>query len=284
MKTYKTNWLLFSGIALALLLLGVAYFNRVEAVNSVTFFWRAEGTTLDGTHDFSAGDTTATLNASAALNTDAVKIGTNGLDSASNDSYAEFAVSSNDIISNVEGAIGFWFRYVTWNVSHFHFLAQQTGQAANNIAIFSAGTDDATGREITLRVRRAGVSNVSITTTDADLQTNTWYFLVARWDEPNSDMRIEVYNDNGSLRHAFENLTTNFDQPQGLDVLRIGDSLGAGGTFDHHLDNIFIASDYSEPLENKMNITSWTEYEGGASIPPVKIRGGTSVRGGVNFR
>ena len=185
-------------------------FSETTPANNVNFFWRAEGTTLDNTHDYSVGDQTATLNSAAAINTDAMHIGTNGLDIPSASDNAQFTVSNGDIINSATGSFGFWFRMVTFTTASM-FATAENAQQANNITIARSGTDDATGREILFRVRRSGGANVTLTTTDADLALNTWYFLVARYDEPNNDRRLEIYNSDGSLRTAVEDLATNFD-------------------------------------------------------------------------
>lgn len=279
MKTDKIGWLLPSLVLVGIFLFVAAYFNRVEAGNSVNFFWRAEGTTLDPTHDFSVGDTTATLNSTAAINTDAARIGTNGLDIPSSSDHYSFVISSGDLMHPGTASIALWFRIVTFGGSFFS--STLTSNPSTNITAFLSGTDDATGREVTLRNRLAGNLNVTLSTTAADLALNTWYFLVARYDEPNNDRRIEIYNSDGSLRTAVEDLTTDFAQATGIDNLAVGEATGA--TADLHLDNIFIADDYNEPLQNKMNITSWTEYES-TVFPKVEVKGGVRVRGGVNFR
>ena len=256
-------------------------FSETTPTNSVNFFWRAEGATLDNTHDYSVGDTTATLGSTAAINTDAAYIGTNGLDIPSSSDNAQFTVSNGDIINTITGSFGFWFRMVTFTTASM-FAAVENAQQANNITIARSGTDDATGREILFRIRRSGGANVTLTTTDADLALNTWYFVLARFDEPNNDRRLEIYNTDGSLRTAVEDLATNFDQLSALDTLYIGE-IGGGAT-DVHIDNIFIADDYNEPLEDNMNITSWTEYGAAADTLPINVRGGLNVRGGINFR
>ena len=120
------------------------------------------------------------------------------------------------------------------------------------------GTDDSTGRELLLRIRMAGGANVTLATTAADLQLNTQYFVVARWDEPNNDRRLEVYDSAGSLITAVEDLTTNYDQPSGINELRIGRTSGMNN--DMHIDNVFIADAYAEALEDFYNITSYTDY------------------------
>ena len=235
----------------------------LQAFAAPTFFWRMEGTTLDGTHDFTAGDSTAALNSLAAINTDAVRIGTNGLDCPTSSDHAQFDVSSGDLISQSVGSLGFWFRLQSFTSGASLFRAHNTGTINNHIQVELSGTDDATGREIGLRIRLNLAINAVLVTTDADLQLDTWYRLVVRWDEPNSDRRIEVYNDDGAARTSIEDLTTDFDQPTGINTMFVGDA--TGGTLDLHMDNFVIANAYNEPIEDNLTITSYTAYGGGAS-------------------
>src|SRR5688500_7419965 len=78
---------------------------------ALNFFWRCEGTTLDGTHDFSAGDTTATATNTPAISATAAKIGSNGalFDSGSD----RYAFTPTSIISTTAGAVGFWLQFPT---------------------------------------------------------------------------------------------------------------------------------------------------------------------------
>lgn len=232
---------------------------------ALKFFWRCEGTTLDGTHDYSAGDTTATLTSGAAINTDAARIGTNGLDCPTIGDYASFAISSGDLISQSVGALAFSFRLVAFLPSNSLFQAKNSANSSQ-ITVQMIGTDDATGRELQFRIRLHGGIDKSVGTTAANLALNTWYAVVCRWDEPANDMRIEVYDAAGSLITAVEDLATNFDQPTGLDSLRIGETLNFGSS-DFHIDNVFIADTYAEPLENFLDITSYTEYGASGAIP-----------------
>lgn len=229
---------------------------------ALSFFWRAEGLTLDATHDFTAGDNTGTVNSGALINTDAAFIGTNGLDLPTTADFVFFTVSSGDLIDASEGAIGLWFRIVTFGAGRSLFVANNTGAPNNHIRLYMTGTD-----ELELKIRLVAGADVTLTTTAADLATATWYFVIARWNAVTEDRRIEVYNDDMSLRHAVEDLTTAFDAPTGIDVLSWGDNLGIAG--DHHQDNMFIADTYAEPLEDFSEITSFTQYgAAGGPVPP----------------
>lgn len=243
---------------------------------ALKFFWRCEGTTLDGTHDFTGGDNAATLNSTAAINTDAAKIGTNGLDIPSSTDYAEFAVSSDDIISRSAGAVGFWFRVTTWGAGATLFHA--FGTAANDqISLSLSGTS-----ELLFRHRVSGVTNLTLTTTDASLTTATWYFVVIRWDDAANDRRLEIYDTAGSLVGTpVEDLTTAFGQQTDLITLRIGDVTGTA--CDVHIDNVFIADSYSEDLPTWKDITSYTEYGVSGAIEGPMV-GGKLTGGGLLMR
>lgn len=226
------------------------------------FYWRCEGTTLDGTHDFTAGDSTAVLNSTAAINADGALVGTNGLDCPSSNDYAQFVVSAGDIIGSSEGSLAFKFRIVAHAPAQTLFRAYNSASINSHIKVASIGTDDATGREIEFRIRRTGGANVAISTTAADLALNTEYAALARWHETNGDMRLEIYNADGSLRTSVENLASGFQSPTSIDTLLFGVSEGVGSP-DYHLDNLMISSTYGEPLEDNLDIDSYTNYGGG---------------------
>lgn len=237
---------------------------------ALLLFSRMESDTLDGTHDFTAGDGTwATVAGSPAFNTDAALYGTNGLDCPGHSTNVGLTVSSEDIINQGVGAVGFWFRMAGFINGAILFIARNSGTPNNQIQIEMLGTDDATGRELRLRIRLSGVTNVTLDTTAADLQLNEWYFVLFRYDEPNSDRRMEIYNDDLSLRTSVEDLTTNFDEPTGIDTLLVG-NITTGSGLDTHFDNLFIADAYAEPIEDFLDITSYTEY-GVSGNPATKV-------------
>jgi hypothetical protein len=226
---------------------------------AVTFFWRCEGTTLDATHDFSAGDTSAAANATPSISATAALVGSNGIlcDSAG-DRY-NFAPTS--IIDPAEGAVAMLFRFPSAvpNDDVF-FLARGSASANDNINLQITGTD-----EITLTIRNAASGAVTLATTAANITAGTTYGVVARWDQPNSSRRLEVYDATGTLIQAVQDLATGFTAPAALDAadgLRFGDSSGGLGTC--YLDNCFVADAYAEPLEDNLLITSWTEYDDGS--------------------
>lgn len=227
-----------------------------QAVAAPLFFWRAEGTTLDGTHDFTGGDTTVTFN-SAALDGAAARVGSNGVYIDDSFSYGTFAVSSSDIADSEEGAIGFSVQFVS-SLSGVHLIALQ-GSGNDYIAVRRSNTD-----EVSLRYRNGTIGyDVTIETTDVNLTTGVWYGIVARWNRTAGDLRLEVYDAAGDPEGTpVENLSAGITSgAPAITSLDIGDWYGDG--HGAYYDNIFVADTYSEPLEDNLVITSYTEYGGG---------------------
>lgn len=236
---------------------------------ALKLYWRCEGTTLDGTHDFTAGDNTATLNSIAAINTDAAKLGTNGLDCPSASDYAIFAISSGDLFDRLVGKFGFWLRFEATPDSGSQIFTAQGTLANDFIRILAIGD------ELRFDFRQDGNSVVSLSTTAANMTTATWYWVEASWDQPNNDRRIAVYDSSGALINAVEDTATAYLAPNDLITLNIG-NFGGGGTFNNHYDNVFVADAYAEDLLTFRDITSYTEY--GAAPPTV-----TDVDGDESF-
>lgn len=222
---------------------------------ALTFFWRCEGTTLDGTHDFTAGDNTATLNGGAEISAAAALIGSNGLNCPTADDYAIFSPAS--IISVGAGAVAFSFRTSTWNADKWIFFT--TGTAPSDfLAIALNGTD-----EIQARHRVAGGSDVTIVTTAANLVVDTVYRVVCRWDTTADDFRLEVYNSSNVLIEAVESLSTGIDNWADVLTFNVGAANTGAGV---HIDNVFIADAYDEALENFLSITSYTQYGSSSAV------------------
>jgi len=232
---------------------------------ALTLYWRCEGTTLDATHDFSAADTTAATNNSPSLDAAAAKLGSTGILINGVSERYDFAPTS--IISPATGTVAFWFRFMNSMVNlETFFLARGSASSNDSITIgIGAGND-----EVFLGIRRNGGTNVTLTTSAANMTTNTWYFIVASWDQPNSDRRIAVYDSSGTLLSENIDTTTAYDQPTALDAsngIRFGDSSGWGATKVCHFDNIFIGSAYADgdTFFSNRDITSYTSYSTGGN-------------------
>lgn len=223
---------------------------------ALTFFWRCEGTTLDGTHDFTAGDNSAAAGAgSPSISSTAARVGSNGV--LIDDANEYYSFDPTSILSASVGAMACSFRFTTWLDGSTILKAFNTGASASRIQVSMGVTD-----ELQFNIRLDGGTTVTLSTTAANLTANNWYGVVIRWNQSASDRRIEVYDSSGTLIQAIEDTTTAFDLPTGINSLSIGsfDNVGSIGL---HVDNVFVGSAYDEPFEEKFTITSYTEYEGG---------------------
>lgn len=242
-----------------------------------TFFWRCEGTTLDGTHDNSAGDTTATANDSAAINTAQVKVGTNSHDCATGSSYYSFDLASDIVLS--AGSAGFWIYPDNWAAGMIFWQALDVSSTADHISLTKTGSSGSGG--ITLEVRDAGFGNSTITTGDLGITTGNWYFVTFGWSESATSLYIHVFDNTlTELAAATEDtaVAANYFPPwANLDVLRLGHQSGTGNSA--HFDNYMISDSYSEDLVSNANITSYTSWGGGGGANPKGVLGGLVLGG-----
>lgn len=234
---------------------------------ALTFFWRCEATTLDGTDDFSAGDTTATANNTPAISATGARIGTNGLVFDAVSERYDFNPAS--IWNRLTGSAAFSFQFPSAipSAGQIFLFIRANASANDNISV-----EIGASQELTLRIRNSTGTNVTLTTTAVNLTAGNWYSVVIRWDQPNNDRSISVYNSSDVLIETVSDTTTAYDAPTALDAtngFRLGDSSGSIGTL--YIDNVFVADSYSEPLENNLSITSYTSYNSGGAAAPKRM-------------
>jgi hypothetical protein len=153
------------------------------APSSLTFFWRCESATLDGTDDYSAGDTTAS-DANVTYTTDAVKMGTNGMDADGANHYSTF--TSTSIINDAGGTISFWFYVNTWVDEAKLFQVWEGGSD------YIFGRLDGTDEFQVYNYNASGPTNQQLTTTTANLVTGVWYFLEYSWDTSGNSHTLTI--------------------------------------------------------------------------------------------
>jgi hypothetical protein len=229
---------------------------------SNTLFWRCEDVNLDPDHDHSVGDTTATVQGTSSISATAAKIGSSGILNASGDQM-RFSNATNPIVNRFTGAMGFWLQFPTTVAGAGQLVAQCVGSVStNNNITFSM----LTSQEVRITIRDATVGAVDLDTTTANLAAAGFYFLVARWDQPNNKRFIGVYDSSLAPLDEVEDLVTSYTAPAELGSnsgLRIG-----GGNQVNYIDNVFVDDAYDAPLLENANITSWTEYSaGGIAVP-----------------
>jgi hypothetical protein len=229
---------------------------------ALTLFWRCEGTTLDGTDDFTAADTTAAANNTPAISATGARIGTNGLvfDSAS-DRY-DFTATS--IITPSVGSVAGWFQFPTaFPGTLAAIVFNSRGSNSNDyIQIQTLGAV-----RLRMDIRNSANGGLFLSMSTATLTAGNWYFYAASWNSSTNHRSLSVYDTSGSLLEAVTDNSTAFSTnvPIDLTSIRYGDSTGTTGTM--YLDNVFIGSSDSDASTFVSNraITSYTAYSGGVT-------------------
>ena len=240
---------------------------------ALTFFWRCEDTTLDATHDYSAGDTTASLINSGALDAAASYRGTlgklkpDGFSGGALFSVASIYPGTHTAPADGVGAFGCVARWPSgtrqitgvtqvvrvYNAALTEGIEIQCTNSANNIGIRSV---------------KSGVGTYLINTSGGQVASNTWLGIVARFDYPGNRFRLEIYNAaTGALLDSVETTGAgnfsgqNFDYyaPSALSWWSFGVGTGTAG-FPLHADNFFVGNTYDEPIQENFGIASYTEY------------------------
>lgn len=212
----------------------------VDNYSDITFWWRCEGTTLDGSDDHTNGeDSTATLASSAAINTDAVKIGTNGLDCPSADDRAEFTDSTDGMLDPESFRVGMWVYINSWPTNYDGVFVRKDSGAADIYLNYRY-------TEHTLRLNYGAV----LATTTATLSLSTWYF-VEYAAELSSDT-LKIYIDGVERASSSASLST----PTAGGYVRIGEGVGADGDF--YIDNVIISNDITRDLYALRNVTAYS--------------------------
>lgn len=227
---------------------------------ALTFFWRCESSTLDGTHDYSAGDTTGADTASPTYTTPAFA-GTNSLNADNFLSFVEFASSS--IYSAGEGCCALAFYMPTWGGATFAAF-QDDATPNNHLRISTSGASGSGG--ISVEVEEQLESTDTVSTGDIGLASATWYFIIVSWDEAATTIRIQTYNSSGvEIDTTTDTAVTAAAWPPSGDEFMFGDT--AGDNNDLNIDNVFIGSAYTDSSDflSNYNITSYTNYSTGGS-------------------
>jgi len=233
----------------------------------ITFWWRCENVTLDGTLDFTAGDGVAAASGgSEAINIDAVRIGTNGLDAAATGSYYSFDVATNDIVSGTTGRMGFWLKKNTIVSQTVHVRIYQDD--SNKITFRTPTATD----ELQVYWRAGAADEMFMSTTTADMVNGTWYYVEFAYDAgigAGSDY-AEIWID-GISKVTVSNETLTPIAPVSMQI-------GIFGTFasDVHIDNIAISSNKTTDL---FFIRNETAYPTGS--PTIDAIGTATVTAGV---
>lgn len=260
---------------------------------AITFFWRCESTTLDGTDDYSAGDTTATAVNSPAISATQAYRGTYSVLKGStvgggyNFNPSSIFPGNVNSPSTAVGSFGFamyWDTdvYDTYGSSLFRFR----GTDANDmLGIYTAATGTTSAQNIILRTRNATGGLYEITTTGAAITPGNWFRIIGRFDYPNDDLRIEVWNEAGTLVDSEESLTTDLStyipaEVANLLVVGTGPTTSGG---DAYFDNFIVSDEYNGVTPAMMQYSSYQDFFSTARPPSFGFLGPGSIGQGNGF-
>lgn len=244
---------------------------------ALTFFWRCEGTTFDGTHDYSAGDTTATGVNSGALSTTIKRVGTSSVVApASFAGGMTFTLANNGIFngtlaapSNLVTSFGF---SVYWDTS----LYTATGTAIGLKFQGTLSNDQIQvqtvtgGTNLALRLSNNTNGAITLTTTGAVVTADAWWGVVCRLNYATNSRKIEIYNAANTLVDSIEDTSTALANYVPIDIKAVAGLVIAQRSASHtqntYFDNFFIANTYNEPIQSYLDIASYQQYGSAAGI------------------
>jgi len=219
-------------------------------ITNITFWWRAEALNFSGTNgtsDYSAGDDIAEVVSAAAINADAAKMGTNGMDSpTASDVFVFNDGTITDVIDDSEGRIGIWLRITTWSDDQKIFRLYDND---SNIFLIGLTASD----ELTWLWEDGGTVRTALTTSTSPLpSTGTWYFV--EWAWKTSTNYREFFVDGVSIASSSETIGQFAGDPI---EWRWGTT--QDGTADLHFDNPIISSVSTDDLAACKDETEWPE-------------------------
>lgn len=227
---------------------------------ALTFYSRLQQLTLDGTHEYSAGASTWVSEGSTSFSSAAGFVG-DGLLVATSSSYLRMNPTS--IASGATGSAGFMIRFPSSASTFGSRLAFFTVSGSERI--------DVNINSNSFRLQYVSSATYSVQA-NVSIAANTWYGVVIRWDQPNSLLRLEMYDASGNALGsweyggAFNVISAALGGEFGM---RIGTN--ASSTETAHYDNLFVASNADELIELNLGINSYTAYDSSPPSPPVEF-------------
>lgn len=194
--------------------------------------------------DYSTASVTGTLNGSAAINTDAVKYGTNGLDIPVSESFDQFVSPAVNI--DEEGKFGIWIRITDDGDGNQIFGLEYS---TDYIRLVQSGST-----ELSFVWRDNDTDRTPLTTTTASMAHGTWYFIEIAW-KVSTNYR-EIWVDGASKGSSSETIGALSGD---VATMNVGDSLSPH-TIDWHLDNAILSNVSTDDIYTYCkDMTSWPE-------------------------
>jgi len=241
----------------------------MENAVALKFFWRFEGTTLDGVLDRTDGDSTANLINGATLDASAARVGSSGLIApGSQAGGATFSITSGIYPGTPaspgdgRGAVAILVNHRTsiYGTTLGNSRAVRFRNAAATHELCFAYSGATNEENITLRFQGPGGTKHITTTGGALTEVDTWYAMIFRFDYANDYGRVELRTPFGQLLDAADSagdLSTYI--PSDIDLLNVG-SHGSGAANAEWFDNIIICTDPLDPIERYLLIEKAADY------------------------
>ena len=159
--------------------------------SDITFWWRCENATLDGSNDYSIGDGVASLTGEAQIAAGGrTNNGVNLTDASNNGGdyyYIDFDVEEDLADLTTTGTLYFAFKLSIRG--NYASLVSLYRNASNRVFVHPINTNE-------LRVAwYENGTNHYFETTDVSFSLNTWYLVQVHWKVDSSDSRsLHVYN------------------------------------------------------------------------------------------
>lgn len=219
--------------------------------DDITFWWQAETTAVE--YCAKSGGCTMVLRSGAAINSDAVKLGTNGLDSPADYDRADIAIASDDIVAVDSGRIGFWFYAVTWPNPAADTSLFQVYLDADNFFWLEMTGNDGSG-DLRLLWEDNNTARSSCSTSHGSMGISTWYFIEVSWETTTGVVNVWIDN---------VNECTNTDgNKNDFAAIRLDIGENKGTNTDFYIDQVVISNDTSRDLYDLVVTQSTTDYPG----------------------
>lgn len=155
-----------------------------SCTGALLFSWHMENVdvTLGGVaggvnNGCSVGDTTASLT-NATISGTQEKDGSYSLSSGARNYFAAFDISSEDIIKHASGTIDIWVYVDTFASGSPVVFAYIDANNVIKLHTITSGTN-----QFRLTHKAGGTERAATTAIDGGLAEDTWYHIIAKWDE-----------------------------------------------------------------------------------------------------
>lgn len=189
------------------------------------------------TAELSAGDTTATAEAGAAINTTTYYQGTGSCGIGGSYQRFDFLLNNDDVIDVDAGRIGMWVRVTTTGNSTI-FNAEY-GSASNRIRVYMFGTNRIYYDYV------AGGTGVTYTGTgNSAFTNNTWFFVEFAWNKGSAGNDFQLFI-NGTSVSTNDTATGTWSKTS-TGTFSIGDYEGNNAVF--FIDRVRYSTDPTRDL------------------------------------